>query len=655
MEAPMINNSSKIENIILNNNPLDLLAKLSYLSWMMRTDAFSDLNEQSFSFLRAKETLHYVLAFLFSHKILNISEHKISFDELTLLINNINSDELKRKLSENNLNYISRKLRYTQGESGEILPAFYNVPFKQILSSEDNLIFEKYNCSSNDLLNDFNLFCRRTLNAVSVKGIKVRDFINNFDEFCTWKNLIIPCSIKSYDIWNFMSSKIGEIDEHDFNPSFPLSLIKKHRKLFLKYQNSIYCFDLELIPNLIVRCVERSLQENKRQNPTWDFNMKMRTESLVANAFSHYLKNGHCYQNLEFKNHEFKGESDVLFEYGGYLFIIEVKSNKLSPDPVDTNTSTVHQSFESSIGKAELQCNKVEKHIINYNGSFYSKQNNITFKYDSQHIIKVAVTFEELSAVLPDENIQNERHPILLNYYDLLIVFDFIKKPILILKYFLERREKINLSYDIADEMIYLELYREDVNFVKRLNSQEIPNNDGKNSTYILDPASFTHEIEMHYTDPQNNPKPKITITDFQKILVDSFEENACYKDKTVLYLLSLPSDFGDQLMKMYYRNNDGYRFAPQTSYLELKNGDLIGVMISRKHRGSERFTYYAIVKRFFKIYSQAKSIISFVIDDKTPYSEVIDLNKKELNYQKTNDELARIESLYGFKQTKLI
>ena len=60
MEAPMINNSSKIENIILNNNPLDLLAKLSYLSWMMRTDAFSDLNEQSFSFLRAKETLHYV-------------------------------------------------------------------------------------------------------------------------------------------------------------------------------------------------------------------------------------------------------------------------------------------------------------------------------------------------------------------------------------------------------------------------------------------------------------------------------------------------------------------------------------------------------------------------------------------------------------------
>ena len=73
----MLNNFSKIESIIFNHNPIDLLAKLSYLSWMMKTDAFSDLDEQSFTFLQVKEALYYVLAFLFSHQVSNINENKI--------------------------------------------------------------------------------------------------------------------------------------------------------------------------------------------------------------------------------------------------------------------------------------------------------------------------------------------------------------------------------------------------------------------------------------------------------------------------------------------------------------------------------------------------------------------------------------------------
>lgn len=650
----MPNNFSKIESIIFNHNPIDLLAKLSYLSWMMKTDAFSDLDEQSFTFLQVKEALYYVLAFLFSHQVSNINENKISFDDLSFLIKSIYLDNISKENEENNLNHISRKLCYTQKESGEILPSFFSVPFQHILSAEDSLILEKYKCNSSDLLNDFRLFCKRIFSAVSTKGIRVSDFINKFDEFCTWKNLMIPFHTKCYDFWNFISSKIGEIDEHEFNPCFPLSLIKKHRKLFLQYQDSIFCFDLELIPNLIVRCVERSLQHDKKQNPTWDSNMKGRTESLVANAFSHYFKNGYCHTNLEFKNPEFKGESDILFEYGGYLFIVEVKSNKLSPDPVNTNTSTVYKSFVDSVGKAESQCSKVEKHIIKYGSSFYDKKNTISLKYDSQHLIKVVVTFEELSAVLPDENIQKENHTILLNYYDLLIVFNFIQDSLLILKYFLERRKNIKFQFEIADEMIYLGLFRENINFVEQLNSQEMPN-DEKVSIYILDPTSFTHDIEMFYTDPQNNTKPKITINDFQKILVKSFDGNADRKDRIILFLLSLPSNFSNQLMNMYYRNNDDFRFAPQCSLLPLKNGDFIGIMISRRHKGIERYTYYAVAKRFFKIHGEAKSIISFIKDEKEPYFEIINVNQKELNYQKTNEELARIQASYGFKQPKLI
>lgn len=65
--------------------------------------------------------------------------------------------------------------------------------------------------------------------------------------------------------------------------------------------------------------------------------------------------------------------------------------------------------------------------------------------------------------------------PFLLNYYDLLIVFNFIQEPLLILKYFLERRKNIKFQFEIADEMIYLGLFRKNLNFVEQLNSQEMP------------------------------------------------------------------------------------------------------------------------------------------------------------------------------------
>ena len=651
----MIDNSLKIEKIILNHNPIDLLAKLSYLSWMMKTDAFSDLDKQSFTYLQAKEALHYILSFIFSHKIPKISEKKINYDDLFLLIKNITFYDIRKEINGNTLDSMSRKLNYTQKESGEILPVFYNIPFQHVLASEDSLILAKYNCNSNDLLNDFSLFYQRIFNAVNVKGIKVKDFINKFDEICILENLIIPSDIKSYGVWDFMSSKIGEIDESEFNPDFPLSLIKKYRKLFLQYQNSLYCFDLELIPHLIVRCVERSIQKDKKQNHTWDSNMKERTEFLVSNAFLHYLKAEHSHKNLKFKNIEFKGESDILFEYSDFLFIIEVKSNKLSPDPVDSNQSTVHQSYLSSIGKAESQCDKVEKHILKYDGYFFNNNTNVTLKFNAQNIIKVVVTFEELSAVLPDENIQNENHTILLTYYDLLIVFNFIKEPLLILKYFLERKKRINLPYNIADEMIYLGMFKDDINFIDKLNSQILPNDVNKISTFILDPTSFTHEIEMYYTQPQYYTKPKLNITDFQKILLKVFEGNDSIKDKIIFFLLPISYELGNQLMSLYYKNNDEYHFAPQTSLLGLKDGTFIGIMVSRKHKGDERYTYYAIAKRFFQIHPDAKNIISFIIDAKTPYCEIININKKELNYHKTKDELARIEKTYSFKQTKLI
>lgn len=639
------------DKIIQSCDPIDLLSKLSYLKWLMMTDAFSDREKQPFAFLEVKYALHYVMAYLLSHKLGETAHQSILYERISALICTLAQEEAHRSLNEETtLDKLSEKLQYTQKDSGELLPLFYEVPFRHILEGEDDILSAKYGCNSTDILNDFAKLVGAVNNSVSDKGMKVSDFVNRFNDYCNSSVLIIPKNTKSYDLFKTMSGRIGQFAENEFDQSYPISLIKKFRKLFIEDNDILYCPDLELVPNLIVRCVERTMQQDKKQNPEWDLRMKERTEELVNGAFLHYFKGGTYHANSEFGQKE-KGESDGLFEFLGHLFIIEVKAGKLSPDPVESNNTTVHQSYKATIGKGERQCDKIVNHILERGGKFKEDGHEFRLNYDIEHIIKLVISFEDLSAVLPDENVQAPNHTILMTYFDLLIVLDYISEPILSLKYFLERRKALEHRLYISDEMIYLCLFSYDMNFSNRLNSQPFSSSADNSTNIVLDPHSFTHEIEMHYTQPERYPKPKIHSNEFQRLVLTALNGNEGISSKWAMPLLMLPTKFGDQLMSLFQRNNYHEDFAPQVAMARFENGKHIAVMVSKRHIGKQRYVYYAIANRFFRKHGKVKEIVSLIVDGQRSRLEEIDHSRKELNYQKTLDALQQIEAKFGFRQ----
>lgn len=639
------------DKIIQSCDPIDLLSKLSYLKWLMMTDAFSDREKQPFAFLQVKYALHYVMAYLLSHKLGETAHQSILYERISALICALAQEEAHRNFNEETkLDKLSEKLQYTQKDSGELLPSFYDVPFRHILEGEDDIISAKYGCNSNNILNDFLTLVGAVNNSVSAKGVKVSDFVNRFNDYCNSSALAIPKNTKSYGLFKTMSGRIGQFAEDEFDQSYPISLIKKFRKLFIEDHDILYCPDLELVPNLIVRCVERAMQQDKRQNHEWDLRMKERTEELVNGAFLHYFKGGTYHANSKFGQKQ-KGESDGLFEFSGHLFIIEVKAGKLSPDPVESNNTTVHQSYKATIGKGEKQCDKSENHILEHGGKFKEDGHEFRLNYDIDHIIKLVISFEDLSAVLPDENVQVPNHTILMTYFDLLIVLDYINEPILSLKYFLERRQALKHCWDISDEMIYLGLFSDDMNFSCRLNSQPFSSSADNSTHFVLDPHSFTHEIEMYYTQPERYPKPKIHLSEFQRLVLAALNGKDSISSKWAMPLLMLPTQFGDELMLLFQRNNCHRGFAPQVAMAGFANGKHIAVMVSKKHIGEQRYIYYAIAKRFFRKHGEVNEIVSLIVDGQRSRLEEIDHSRKELNYQKTLDALQQIEAKFGFRQ----
>ena len=197
--------------------------------------------------------------------------------------------------------------------------------------------------------------------------------------------------------------------------------------------------------------------------------------------------------------------------------------------------------------------------------------------------------------------------------------------------------------------MIYLGIFRDNMDISNLLNSQHIDINEMNITDALLDLDSFTQDIELSYSWPGNH-KPTISLTWFQKLLLNIFENNTKIRMELAKLLIYLPSFFCDDLAKIYHRNNNDSHYSPQASGIGFNDGEFIAVMLSKKHKGEQRYIYYAIAKRFFKKHNKALKIIS-LIDDKEPYAEIIMRNQKELNYQKTIDTLNDIEIKYTFRE----
>ena len=74
-------------------------------------------------------------------------------------------------------------------------------------------------------------------------------------------------------------------------------------------------------------------------------------------------------------------------------------------------------------------------------------------------IFKLTVTFEEMGSFLPGYLIRKEniKRNIVVNFYDLYVILDYLGNPALSIKYFQERKNIIYKDCQVHDEYLFWE------------------------------------------------------------------------------------------------------------------------------------------------------------------------------------------------------
>ena len=604
------------ESEILQYDPIDLLIKIHYFELFIRTDEFEFEfgKDPHFYYVAFSDFQQYIIPFVMSHNF-NGSKGKISASKLL----DICIEYLKFHYSIIEQDQLNYKIKYSQGEFTEILPRFWNIPFDCILPFQNNIFFKKYGISSEDLSKDISQKILPGLYNISRRHPKsLLEFIDNIYSYIDINDFEIKESYCSYLVFKDLSCKIGEFNSTDFDESNPLSLIDVKRKIFIRNNGKVYSFCPQLIIGKMIKCIERACCEDKQNKNMWRDNYKKATETLPEELFAKFFKTGKYYSNAYYNGKNHKNETDGIYLYKSFIFVIEIKGGKVNPDSITTNHEGVRKSYEDLIEYAKWQCSNVLKFLHNDKICYFKKEDNTAYfdiqKPSEYTVIPISIFFEEIGTVVSGYNVGAKVNmPILINFYDLLVVFDFLKNPLLICKYFEERYQKISMEgMFIDDELKYLGMFRDCLNLNGLLVSQveSISNEKEQKISGVYFDDSFTDDIELYYEN-SNRKKPDMNCTKLVKILISGYEDNADIELFNIIQIIfSFSKDKQNDIYKKYKILNSKGIKCPYIISFVMKNGEVYALSLnSRASTPYEKKMNLANNLVYFKNHDKAKKL----------------------------------------------
>ena len=283
------------------------------------------------------------------------------------------------------------------------------------------------------------------------------------------------------------------------------------RKCIYNIADEIYIFDDDVFFTRFCKCIERECTQYKIN---WNKNLKLWTEEMSFSLFKRFLPGGSFYyENYYYpKGKKNRHENDILIEFKGYLIVVEVKGQKINPDPLSINEESKKKSYVELVEKGMSQSFNFinflkEKEQID----IFDKENNLkhTIKNEYEAIIPIVITFEEMPAFLPDYLIKNnydsDIKAILVNFYDLLVIFDYLNNPLLTIDYLCERIKINNKNSSINDELMYLGIYTmESIHLSQTIDEENIKyinNVSSEIANFYFDTESYYEEIELYYSN----------------------------------------------------------------------------------------------------------------------------------------------------------
>jgi len=624
---------------LLKFDPIDLLIKVRYSELFLRTDEVDFSGNREYTYHNVSCFQAYLIPFVMSH---NFSKENIKITACKLL--EICADYSNSTLLKIDLDDINYKIKYSQNQFTEILSSFVEVPFYALLPSQDSILLEKYGISSKELNEDIFQNILPRFNEINGNHPKnFIEFIDNIYSYISVDNFEIEKTHCSYNIFKDLSCKIGEYKSNDFDESNPISLIDIKRKICIFNDEKVYCFSPQLIIGKMIKCIER-ICSNGTQNQLWRNNYKIATESTIEAIFPAFLKSGIYYSNAYYRLGKKRPETDGIFIYKSYIFVIEIKGERVNPDSIITNKENVRNSYEELIDKAKKQCLNVLNFLHTGRSiEFVKEDNSPYFKIENPSeytIIPISIFFEEIGTVISGYNIGNKTNlPILINFYDLLTVFDFLQNPLLICKYLKERYQCIPINeIDINDEFQYLGLFRDCLNLNAYIVSQvqSISKEMGqKNSGFFFD-GSFSHPIELYYEN-SSGIKPNLKTSKLIDILLSGYNEKL---DKRLFNILMILMEYSvadqNKAYAKFKDKNNGFSMIPQPIRIPQNNGEDYVIFLALKaSNADEEKMILAYSLSYFNRFNKVKMIFIANIFHKTCFFDAIspkDIRLTDLN-----------------------
>lgn len=560
---------NNLKESLVGIDPVDLLAKVNISSAVLRSNFLLDYNNYSHEWKKYRDAFCFLFAFYLVYSV-DFGEKKISFAELKSLVQTVNGLLFNRNL-ENESDEASL-IGYGQTEITEILSPFRFLEIQTLCKKLDEVIMDEFSIDSDRLILDLHNFLSGIFRLKRDGGISFEYFIENFDEFFEESNF--EFTGESRIIIESISGEIGSQNHILFDINTPLSILDKSKKCFLNINGHLYSFDDGLLTSCFCKYLERTLNTSQVRQIIINDVKASWSEELTRKLFEQYLPGGQYFQNNHYflsKNGRF--ENDGIYIFNGIVFVIEVKAGKLSPESVYENQQKVIESYRGQVEKGINQCQRTANYINKTEISvFYNERNEeqlIINRSEVNRVISVCVTFEEEKCFLPGfqvrDNHSNDITPVVINFYDLAVVFDYLSSPTLIVKYLYERTLPVTEKrLYIDDELTLLGMFTNtSINLSGILNHSIDEIGDHVSNIYF-DDSDFAHEIEMHYEN--NEPKPDFNI---HPMLMNLITEADKRLDNDLLGLLieilRESQKSLETLFIKFRRGNNSGGFAPQT------------------------------------------------------------------------------------------
>lgn len=618
---------------------IDFLEKLSCLRFFSLT-SFLKYSKTQRNEVRKMfdEGLSFLIPFLLCFKIEEGNE-KISYDKIESICQSISYFLFVIGINKKG----DGKIDYIQNNLTDLFADFKAIPVGCLLKCEDDLMVQKYGVTSSDLLKELLMvFPNRIFNPkTKIQTFEPSDFIDNFSSIIDTSGFIISKDYKSYNLCDDLSAELGSLGTKEFNASNPLSTINLSRKLFIKKNGILYNLNDDLICGRLNRSVE-SLFSLPKEKDEWRIKYKEKTESIVKEVFEKYLIGGVYYENNFYKdkNGNFC-ENDGLFVYHDFAICIEIKGNKFNPDPVNENPEKVENSYKNVLSKAKAQVIRIREEIEQQKSfTIYDSKRKPILHFDNlstKNIIGICIYFEDIGTYLANFAKESERI-IHISFYDLLMVFEFLKNPLLIIKYLFERSEPIkNEKIYLNDEMIFLSLFRNCIHLNSYINDQNFYEQQNIGNIFFPN-DEFGMEIELYFMGGRS--KPKIMINEFVNRIIN-IDDYSLIDDNLFTGLFTILCESKEKWeaieIKFKEKNNSKVRLPIVLSYFNKTGSAFTLMFISQGHNPYQKKQSIAFAKRYFEYRESVNTI--YLISVGKDYSNCLKINRQDQFLKDVDDK----------------